>query len=85
MHGADDTPVLNEFLECWFCGRTMGQGEPFVSVDYHIERMDQPDEIMVERAVALLVACQDHAPSFRDLIGVLRGAGYPVLVGDDDL
>ena len=71
--------------ECWFCGREISLSEPYLSVNYDIERMDEPGYVDVERAAALLVACIDHAPSLDELAGAFTAAGYPVLLPDDGL
>lgn len=63
-------------MECHRCGRGIPWGEPYVSVDYHIERTVPPNSIEVERADSLFTGFADCAPSRDDLVAALMAAGY---------
>lgn len=73
-----------QLVECYVCRRQIRAGEPYVSVDYHIERIERSGTIQVERAESLLTACIDCAPSRTALAATLRGAGYPVPQDPDE-
>jgi hypothetical protein len=65
-------------MECFACCRVIPAGEPYVSVDYHIERDGGTGDITVEQAESLLTVCQDCAPSKDAIAEALRSAGFPV-------
>ena len=67
-----------EMMACYGCGRALHSSEPYVTLDYHVERMDEPGVVQVERAEAMLVACIDCAPSRQAIASVLVDAGFPV-------
>jgi hypothetical protein len=80
MVAAEENPLM----ECYFCQRTIPLGEPYLSVDYHIERTDGAGIIEVERADSLLLACIDCAPSRSAIAAALLAAGYPVAPDPDN-
>jgi hypothetical protein len=65
-------------IECYQCGRAIPWGEPFSSLDYHIERTERPGRVQVEQADSLLIACIDCAPPRDALVRALRDAGFRV-------
>ena len=67
---------VHPMMECSVCLRSIPWGEPYVSIDYHIERTEEPNIIQVERAGALLVGCIDCAPSRSDIVSALKAAGH---------
>lgn len=57
--------------------REIPWGEPYMSLDYHIERTERPGYIEVERAESLLTACVDCAPSRLALARALLDLAFP--------
>jgi hypothetical protein len=64
-------------MECCICGREIPPGEPFLSIDYHIERTEEALFITVERAESLLTACIDCAPSRGSIAKTVRATVTP--------
>lgn len=72
--------VANETYmpECYWCGRSIPLGEPYMSIDYHLERSDDGLVITVELAESLLTGCIDHAPSRQAIGEALSAAVFPI-------
>lgn len=64
-------------IECYECHRRIPDGEPYVSLDYHIERA-LGDFVTVDQAEMLLAACIDCAPARVTIKAILRAAGLPI-------
>ena len=71
-------------MQCYFCRRLIPLGEPYISVNYHIERTEGAGFIEVERADSLLTACINCAPARSDIAAALASAGYPLAPDPDD-
>ena len=65
---------------CLVKGVPIPDGEPYVSVDYHIERTHD-GIVMVEEAASFLTTCIDCAPPRQAIAEALRDAGLPVPPG----
>jgi hypothetical protein len=72
-----------EFLTCDICGRRIGAGEPSVTIEYQIDRMDVPGEVVVERSDMLLTACIGCAPFESQVSLALRTARSSVAGGGE--
>jgi hypothetical protein len=70
-------------MECFGCSRPIPDGEPYVSVDYHIERTNA-GMVVVEEAESLLTTCLDCAPPRRVIAEALRDVGLSVPPGADE-
>jgi hypothetical protein len=64
-------------MECYGCGRPIPDREPYVSMDYHIERTNE-GMVVVEGAESFLTTCTDCAPPRQAIVEALRNAGLPV-------
>ncbi len=71
-------------IECYICQREVPEGEPYLSVDYHIERVENDGKITVDVAESLLSACIDCSPSREAIAGALRAHGYPIPPSPDE-
>ena len=67
-------------MECYGCSRPIPDGEPYVSVNYHIERT-QDGIVVVDQAESFLTTCIDCAPPRQAIAAALRNAGLPVPPG----
>jgi hypothetical protein len=67
-------------MACYGCSRPIPDGEPYVSVDYHIERTDE-GMVIVDQAESFLTTFIDCAPPRRVIAEALRAAGLPVPPG----
>jgi len=65
-------PPVAAPVECFFCRRQIEYGEPFVSLNYHVERTDDGRVINVEQAELLLIACLSCAPAPTAIVDTLR-------------
>jgi hypothetical protein len=64
--------------ECYFCRRPIAYGEPYVSLNYHVERTRDGHVINVEQAELLLMACMKCAPAPGAIIDAVR-SGHPAV------
>jgi hypothetical protein len=71
-------PPVAAAPECFFCRRQIGYGEPYVSLNYHIERTDDGRVINVEQAESLLIACVRCTPAPSAIVDTLR-TRYPAV------
>ena len=68
-------PMTVAALDCFICRRQIAYGEPYVSLNYHLERTDDGHVINVEQAELLLIACVGCAPAPNAIVDTLR-AGH---------
>ena len=65
--------------ECFSCRRQIGYREPYVSLNYHVERTDDGRVINVEQAELLLIACISCAPAPSAIVDNLRTGSHPAV------
>lgn len=84
-------------MVCSGCDRPIPEDEPYMSLNYHIERFDTESvvvdddgdttlrrgSITVDHAEMLLTTCIDCTPSRAVLVDALRSAGLPVPPEDE--
>ncbi|HEY1969487.1 MAG TPA: hypothetical protein VGH89_16155 [Pseudonocardia sp.] len=75
---AADPDRLAKLVECFRCGRAIPSGELYLSLNYHLERVEQ-GAVTVDQAESMLTTCMDCTPSRKVIAEGLRTAGLPVL------